>query len=89
MNDTERCSEKVYPQERWGAFHPHRCKRKIWKDGVCRQHHPESKEEREKKSMMLYEKKRKRTPEYLLMKARERIEELEKELAEFRKLKEQ
>ena len=44
------CSTKVYPPDRWGAFHPHPCGKKEWKDGYCKIHHPESVEQRRKKS---------------------------------------
>jgi hypothetical protein len=40
----EQCSEKVYPNDRWGAFHPHQCSRKgsIKRDGkfYCKTHDP-------------------------------------------------
>ena len=44
--DETRCKKHVYPQERWGSFHGHQCHRKVWKDGFCRQHHPETEETR-------------------------------------------
>ena len=38
--DKDRCKKKVYPSDMWGGFHGHQCHRKIWKDGYCKQHHP-------------------------------------------------
>ncbi len=46
--DGKKCKETVYPNERWGSFHPHQCHKNIWKDGYCKQHHPETKEVRHK-----------------------------------------
>ncbi len=37
-----RCKEKVSPPDRWGSFHRHQCSRKVWRDGYCKQHHPDS-----------------------------------------------
>lgn len=34
-----RCKKDVHSD---GGFHYHRCFRKIWKDGWCKQHHPET-----------------------------------------------
>jgi hypothetical protein len=45
-SNAERCLAKVYPNDRWGSFHPHQCTRKVWKDGFCKQHHPESEAKR-------------------------------------------
>jgi hypothetical protein len=86
--DKDRCSKKVFPNERWGAFHPHQCNRKIWKDGFCKQHHPETEEARYKKAESRWQKKRNNEPIFLLRKsldkANARITELEAELKEAR-----
>ncbi len=37
-----KCKYKVYPHDRWGAFHPHQCHKNTWKDGYCKQHHPDT-----------------------------------------------
>ncbi len=76
----EKCKEKVYPNERWGSFHPHRCKNNAWKDGYCKQHHPDTAKEREQKSEARWEAKRKRSPEYKLKQAGKEIERLKKAL---------
>ena len=52
------CKREVYPNERWGAFHPYQCSRKIWKDGYCKIHHPDTEAEREKKRTEKWERER-------------------------------
>ena len=41
----ERCSARVYPTDRWGAFHPYQCNKKsvVVRDGklYCKVHDPE------------------------------------------------
>jgi hypothetical protein len=54
----ERCSTLVVPSnDRWGAFHRNPCKRKAWKDGYCRQHHPDTVAARQAKQSDEWEKK--------------------------------
>jgi len=50
MDIQDRCKERVYPNEKWGSFHPYRCQRKAWKDDYCKQHHPDSVAKREKEA---------------------------------------
>jgi hypothetical protein len=38
--DPARCMESVYPAGR--SFIPYQCQKKIWKDGFCKQHHPDT-----------------------------------------------
>ena len=40
-----RCKAKV-----WGGWRHYQCTRNIWKDGYCKQHHPDTVEEKEKQS---------------------------------------
>jgi hypothetical protein len=56
MNDS-RCKKTVYPNEQWGAFHPHQCNRKVWKDEYCKQHHPDTVKERRDKRNKVWEEK--------------------------------
>ena len=42
----DKCKARVCPPDRWGAFHPHQCKRKAVRDGFCNTHHPENIEKR-------------------------------------------
>lgn len=51
----ERCKESVYPSDRDGSFYPHQCERKAWKDGYCKQHHPDSVKERNEKARQRHE----------------------------------
>ncbi len=87
--ETLRCGKRVYPNDRWGAFHPHQCHRKVWKDGFCKQHHPSIEEARQLAKEMKWEKEReerKRNDPYLLLqKANKRIEELEAENTELKR----
>jgi hypothetical protein len=79
------CKQRVYPNERWGAFNPHQCNKKIWKDGFCKIHHPDSVEERNRKATERWNAKNEASDFHQLKLARKRIEELEEEI---RKLKE-
>ena len=40
--DPSRCKASVSGKGQWGWLHQHQCKRKPWKDGWCRQHHPDT-----------------------------------------------
>ena len=44
----ERCKEQVHDGSGLVSFH--QCTRRTWKDGYCKQHHPDNKETRRKKS---------------------------------------
>lgn len=43
--DKINCKEKV-----WSGWDFYQCSRKIWKDGYCKQHHPDSVKERRRKA---------------------------------------
>lgn len=75
-----RCKQTVYPNDQWGAFHPHQCTRKVWKDGFCMIHHPDTVKERNEKSKQRWEEKRKKDPLHRLFIALDRIKELEAEV---------
>lgn len=46
--DKEKCKEEgVCESGKYGSFHPHRCRRNVWKDGWCKQHHSEEVKKRE------------------------------------------
>jgi len=81
----EKCKATVYPKERYGSFHGHRCHRFEWKDGYCKQHHPETQKLREEKSELKYKEKMERNPYRLLEKAEARIKELEMEIEELKR----
>lgn len=51
----ENCKASVSSRAGWMI---HQCSRKIWKDGWCKQHHPESIAERDRKTDERYETKR-------------------------------
>ena len=77
MTDPTRCKERVYGI---GVWHDYQCNRKAWKDGYCKQHHPDTVAERRRKSDEKYEKLQENSPWNLLRKANERIKELEAEV---------
>ena len=76
----EKCKEIVYPSDRYGAFHPGQCSRRAVKDGYCKQHHPDSVAEHERKNTERFKQKQENSPYVLLSQARNRIKELEKEV---------
>jgi len=84
LNPTKRdylqCKETVYPQEKWGSFHGHRCIRNVWKDDYCKIHHPDSVKERREKAQKRYDEKRDDSDWMKLKRAVERIKELEAEI---------
>jgi len=65
-------------------LHSHQCKRKPWKDGLCKQHHPDTRAERNRKRREIADEKRKNSAWFQLGEARRRIADLERELAEAR-----
>lgn len=77
-----RCKETVSDNERWPSFH--QCYRKVWKDGYCKQHHPDTVSARAAERDAAYEEKRKLQPWYKLQLAEERIAELEAEIERLR-----
>jgi flagellar biosynthesis/type III secretory pathway protein FliH len=87
-----KCKKKVYPKERWGSFHPHQCRRDIWKDGYCKTHHPDTEKARqvarEKRWKEEEDARRKNSPLLLLQKAIKKIEELERQLASSNSIRE-
>ena len=74
MSDTEKCKEKV-----WNKFYHHQCTKKVWKDGYCKIHHPESVKAREEKSNLRYKQKMDASVYGRLERALKKIEELETE----------
>lgn len=76
-----KCKQKVTSMNGW---HTYGCQRSAWKDGFCKQHHPDTVAERRKKSDARWEKKQENSPWALLAKANERIQQLEKEIADLK-----
>lgn len=54
MEEKTKCTEKVYPRDRWGSFHPYQCRLpvKVERDGkpYCSKHDPEAVKKREEES---------------------------------------
>jgi Zn-dependent M32 family carboxypeptidase len=86
--DPTKCKEKVYPSERWGSFHGHQCHKNIWKDGYCKQHHPDTVEARHEAREKVWKQKIEKDPILLLQKATKKIEELERQLASSTEIRE-
>ena len=79
--DETKCKADVY-RGRWSR--KSQCDRKPWKDGWCKQHHPDSVKAREEASEKRWEENRKQQPWYKLREAQRRIAELEAEVAALR-----
>lgn len=79
MNDETRCKERVYSH--WRS---RQCHRKAWKDGYCKQHHPDTVKARRDAANKRYEEKQKQSPWYKLEQAHKRIAELEAEIKRLR-----
>lgn len=71
--DETKCREYVYRGTWSGRGH---CCRKTWKDGYCKQHHPDTVAARCDVLQKRREELRKKSPYYLLGRANERIAEL-------------
>lgn len=75
-----RCKEDVSDGGRWPHFH--RCSRRAVKDGYCRQHHPDAVAARQYAAGERYREKWDNSPQMKLVRANERIAELECQIAE-------
>jgi len=63
----------------------YQCSRKVWKDGFCKQHHPESVKKRNMESKKRWEEQFENSEYMKLKRANERIKELEAEVARLKK----
>ena len=73
----EKCKERVF-----GEYHFRQCSRKPWKDGYCKQHHPDTIEKRKKEQDQRWEEKRKKDP---IEVAYKKIKELEAQIEKMKK----
>ena len=84
--DPKKCKETVYPKEQWGIFHGYQCTRNIWRDGYCRQHHPDTKtardEARRKAWDEKWEQRKANDPNRKLAEAQEEIVKLKARITE-------
>ena len=64
--NSKRCKANV-----WVGFHTHQCLRIAWKDGYCKQHHPDNVKQRQEESMARYEEKEKQHLPYKLEQAKQ------------------
>ena len=75
----QQCKQEVHDrQSSWPRFH--QCRRKAVKDGYCKQHHPDTVAERERKSKERWDKKWANSPTVRLRKAEEEIKGLKAQL---------
>jgi len=77
--DPDRCKASVYHATIWES---HQCSRKPWKDGWCKQHHPDTIAERERIRDLRYKQKRANGPWERLARAQKEIEQLKARIAE-------
>jgi hypothetical protein len=75
----EQCKEQVYPRESFGSFHPSQCKKKVWKDGYCKQHHPETVKKRSDESDRRYKERLENSPFRKIEKLTQQITDLRAE----------
>jgi hypothetical protein len=76
MDEIIYCKKSVYPAGMRFPL-PHRCMKKAWKDGFCKTHHPENVKIREQESAARYKEQWEQSPTMKLIRALERIKELE------------
>ena len=76
--DPNRCKAKV-ASFGW----PFRqCQHPVWRDGWCKQHHPDIEAVRKEQQWLEYQRKRKTDPDIRLVKAQEEIERLKARITE-------
>lgn len=77
VDDTKkpRCKEVI--RKTWDG---HRCTRPAWKDGYCRQHHPDAVAARREKSRANDQRRWEESPHHKLELAKEKITKLESEI---------
>ena len=76
----ERCKAFVPDGGRLVSFH--QCRRSPWKDGWCKQHHPDTEAERRAKQNLRYQKEDELDPRVRLDRAYEEIARLKARIAE-------
>jgi len=81
MQNTLKCKQKLWRWEHWLP-----CEGKVWKDGCCKRHHPDSIADRNAKHERDYAAKRKQSLPYLFGEALKKIKELENEIARLKNL---
>ena len=81
--DKTRCKKDVRDSGMWPSYH--QCYRKIWKDGFCKLHHPDTVKKRSEEKEKRWEAKQKTETWYLLGKAYEKIDKLERENKKLKK----
>ena len=83
----EQCKASVPFGGRSVSFH--QCRRKPWKDGWCKQHHPDTEAERRAERAVRWQQRRERSPSFRLARAHEEIAQLKARIAELEAKREQ
>lgn len=84
--DPSRCKRSVIPNESFGWVYPHQCHNKVWKDGYCKMHHPDTVKEKDEARSKAFQEKSEKSDWMQLHKAIERIKELEVEIEQLKKI---
>jgi hypothetical protein len=77
----ERCKQQVTTPGMRGMF-SHQCTRKIWMDGYCRLHHPDTVAIRDTKKTEAYHEREKSNPWNIISSFREKLEKANARIAE-------
>lgn len=80
--DPKRCAAAVAESD--PSFNYRQCRRNAWKDGWCKQHHPETEEKQREAAKRRYEERRKRSPSMRLGECLGENERLRAENADLR-----
>lgn len=81
VGQKDQCTKIVRGPREWAG---HRCPRSTWKDGYCKQHHPETVEARRQQSIAAAALKHQNSIYARLDRAVTRIKELEAEIGRLR-----
>lgn len=76
--EKERCKETVWDRHVW---HQQQCSSYVWKDGYCKQHHPDTVKERNRKSEERFKEEMENSPWARLRRANKEIEELKQKIS--------
>tara|TARA_A100000171_G_scaffold53079_1_gene76398 strand:- start:65606 stop:65977 length:372 start_codon:yes stop_codon:yes gene_type:complete len=80
----KRCRALVWPQS-LGGWHSKQCSRKVWKDGFCKQHHPDTVRERNRKRVAECQGRWDNSPQVLLLKSEQENQRLRRALKKVEK----
>lgn len=79
----DKCKERVSDNTGWGRMH--QCTRNATLDGFCKQHHPDSVAERDRKAIKRYEAKREASPYHKIEILMAEIKQLKEIIEQYKK----